>query len=163
MDRRNYYTFMIFQSVVRTEFPELGFLRDRWAYVQSWPRRCFGKGFAIGAITDSPNRGSALLGRRSNFWRPSPIKPSSPSRTSGCSRNSRNRWNSKRRRVKSWALLPARRPIFSPCWMWLRKMPRDSATLLMLRSSGLRGRDSESGYIWPVPVPEITEGTRQPR
>ena len=57
--------------------------------------------------------------------KPSPTRRSSRSRTCGCSRTQRSRWSSKRRRVKSWASSPARRRIFSRCWMRLPKMQRD--------------------------------------
>ena len=47
-------------------------------------------------------------------------------------KNSRSRWSSRRRRVKSWVSSPARRRIFSRCWTWLQKMPRGCATQPML-------------------------------
>ena len=43
-------------------------------------------------------------------------------KTCGCSKNSRNRWSSRLRRVKSWASSPALRRIFSRCWILLRRM-----------------------------------------
>ena len=36
-------------------------------------------------------------------------------------------WSNRRRRVKSWVSSPARRRIFSRCWMRLPKMPHGSA------------------------------------
>ena len=58
--------------------------------------------------------------RRSNWWKPSPTKPSSPSRTCDCFTNSRSRWSSKRRRAKSWVSSPVRRRIFNRYWTWSR-------------------------------------------
>ncbi len=40
-------------------------------------------------------------------------------------------WSSRRRRVKSWASSPARRRIFSRCWMSSRRMPRGCASATM--------------------------------
>ena len=51
--------------------------------------------------------------RRSSCWKLLPTKPLSPSRMSACSKSSRKRWNSKPRRVKSWASLPVHRRISS--------------------------------------------------
>ena len=42
----------------------------------------------------------------------------------------RKRWSSKRRRVKSWASSPARRPIFNRCWMLWLKTPHGFVTRL---------------------------------
>ena len=50
-------------------------------------------------------------------------------------KNSRNRWSSKRRRVKSWASSPARRRIFSRCSMWWQRMPRGCVTQRTRRST----------------------------
>ena len=57
----------------------------------------------------------------------------------------RNRWSSRRRRVKSWASSPARRRIFSLCWTRLLKMPRDfvmldDASILACEGDILRAR-----------------------
>ena len=41
----------------------------------------------------------------------------------------KERWSSRRRRVKSWASSPARRRIFSRCWTWLPRTPRGCAML----------------------------------
>ena len=54
-------------------------------------------------------------------------------------KNSRSRWSSKLRRVKSWVSSPARRRIFSRCWMWSRRMRRDFATQTMLSSFASNG------------------------
>ena len=43
-------------------------------------------------------------------------------------------WSSRLRRVKSWASSPARRRIFSRCWMSLPRMRRGCVTQTMLRS-----------------------------
>ena len=58
--------------------------------------------------------------------------------------SSRSRWNSKRRRVKSWASSPARRRIFSRCWTWSRRMPRDYAMLSMHRSGASMATEFDS-------------------
>ena len=50
-----------------------------------------------------------------------------------CSKNSRNRWSSKLRRAKSWASSPARRRIFSRCWMRSPRVLRVCATRTTLR------------------------------
>ena len=70
--------------------------------------------------------------------KPSPTRLSSPSKTCGCSKNSRNRWSSKPRQVKFWGSLPARRRIFSRCWMRSPRVPLDFAIQSMLKSSGWR-------------------------
>ena len=62
-------------------------------------------------------------------------------------KNSRNRWSSRRRRVKSWASSPVRRRIFSRCWMWSRRMPRGCAkqTMPCIRASTVMFFD-----LWPL-------------
>ena len=78
-----------------------------------------------GDLYCSSYRGAAIhRQRRSSCLKPSPIRRSSPSRTCGCSKSSPKRWSSRRRRVKSWASSPARRRIFSRCWMPSRRAPR---------------------------------------
>jgi GAF domain-containing protein len=57
----------------------------------------------IGALTARRMEVRPFTQHRSICSKPSPIRLSSLLRTSGCSRNSRSHWNSKRRRVKSWA------------------------------------------------------------
>ena len=64
------------------------------------------------------------------------------------------RWSSKRRRVKSWASSPARRRIFSRCWMWLPRMPRelcDAIDALIYRVDGEILR--VVAQLWSVPPP----------
>ena len=64
------------------------------------------------------------------------------------STNSRSRWSSRRRRVRSWVSSPARRRIFSRCWMWSRRMLRDYATRTMHRFALVDG-DMPSDR-WPT-------------
>ena len=49
-------------------------------------------------------------------------------------KNSRSHWSSKQRRVRYWASSPARRRIFSRCWMPLLKTLPESVTQSMLKS-----------------------------
>ena len=68
------------------------------------------EGSPIGTILVTRGAGRALLGRRSSSSRPSPTRPSSPSRTSACSRSWRRataisprRWSSRPRPARSCA------------------------------------------------------------
>ena len=56
-------------------------------------------------------------------------------------------WNSRRRRVKSWASSPARRRIFSRCWMRLPRMPRGCAMQLMQQIRRVDGDGTAIGGI----------------
>ena len=105
-------------------FPKAGLpSATLWAFVPFWPCLLLREGAAIGAIlirrtevrpfSDEADQASGNLRRSSRHRHPE---------TSACSENSRKRWNSKRRRVKSWASSPVHRRIFNQCWTWLRRI-----------------------------------------
>ena len=84
---------------------------------------------------------------RSSCSRPSPTRPSSPSRTSGCSRSWRPATatsprpsSSRPRRARSCASSPARRPTSSPSSTRSPRAPRGSATRSSARVFALRRR-----------------------
>ena len=106
----------------------------------SWSFRFGSRGRLIGSLNGAPQlRCVPLRRRRSSFSKPSPIRQSSPSKTSGCSKNSRSRWNSRRRRVKSWASSPAHRRTFNRCWIPWQRMRRGCVRPMTRRSCGSRG------------------------
>ena len=70
-------------------------------------------------------------------------------------KNSRSRWSSRQRRVKSWVSSPARRRTFSLCWTPSRKMPRDLCDATDAMIHRVEGEsDSERGAVrGSCPVP----------
>ena len=91
--------------------------RSQLVVARCWSCHLLRDESAIGAISNSPYRSSAVYGKANRAARrPSPIRPSSPSRTCACSRNSasamRNcakRWSIRRRRPRCSASSAARR------------------------------------------------------
>ena len=106
------------------DFPTLG--SAGWRTLLAVPLRQQGE--LIGSLTRVAPRFGPSPRRRSSSSKPSPIKPSSRSRTFGCSKNSKNRWNSKRRRVRFLASSPVRRRTCNQFWILWRKMRHDCAT-----------------------------------
>ena len=76
----------------------------------------------------------------------------------GYSKNSRNRWSSKRRRVRSWVSSPARRPISSPCWMQSRRVPRGFVTPMMRQFVASMAKIAAARSSSYGPMPESRAG-----
>ena len=87
-----------------------------------------------------------------------PIRLSSPSRTYGCSKSSRNRWNSRLRRARSWVSSPVRRRIFSRSWMSSRRMQR-GFVMHDAASTGSKANLSESA-TWSLPGEAVRDQRR---
>ena len=91
--------------------------------------------------------------RRSSFSKPSPTRRLSPSRMCGCFKNSRKRWNNKLPRAKSWVSSPARRRIFSRCWMSSPRMRRGSVEPLTRRFVSLKATERLFASYGSNPAP----------
>ena len=149
------YMLMICQRAQEPNFPRAKQFQHSAAFGHFLLRPCFARAVAIGAIFIAARKFVLFPTSKSRFSKLSPIRPSSLSRTSACSKKSRSatrncarRWSIRRQRPRCSASSAARRRTCSRCSTPSSRAPRGFVGL-MTWCCDFRGRHyGSAGSFW---------------